>query len=129
MALATELRVGPVPLVVYNAHLESQAGDDLRLAQLVDIVNDSRRYSADTPVLIAGDFNTKRSPSSLVDYLLARGFRTACEGGVSGGTKPNGENLDWIFARGRAQLLAGTVHRNVRASDHYPLSTQISIVG
>ena len=77
MALATELRFGSVPFVVYNAHLESKSGDDLRLAQLMEIVTDSRRYSADTPVLIAGDFNTKRSPSPLVEYLLARGFRTA----------------------------------------------------
>ena len=129
MALATELRISGRPMVIYNVHLESQDGDDLRLAQLIEIVRDSRRYPQDTPLLIAGDFNTRRMPSPLQQYLAGMGFKDACEDGCSGGTKPTGEKLDWIFARGRAQVTAGKVHRNIRASDHYPLSTEVSLIG
>lgn len=44
-------------LAVYNLHLESREGDDLRRSQLADVLNETLRYGLDVPVIVAGDFN------------------------------------------------------------------------
>ena len=56
--------------------VESQESDDLRRWQLSEVVHDSLRYSHDTPVVVAGDLNTRNAPSPLRDYLLASGSGT-----------------------------------------------------
>jgi endonuclease/exonuclease/phosphatase family metal-dependent hydrolase len=127
MALVAELVLGGTPLVVYDVHLESKADDDLRLWQLSEVVHDSCRYSANTPVVVAGDLNTSIAPSPLEQYLLAAGFRDACEGHRRGGTKPDGRRLDWIFVRGPARCFDTRVHRDTTASDHYPMSTNLTL--
>jgi len=119
--------VGSTKLVIYNVHLESQAQDDLRLIQLMELVHDSFQYSPDTPVIVAGDLNTHHSPSVLQRYLLSHGFKDACRGSACGGTKPNGQTLDWIFTRGPVNCTGTKVHRDVTASDHYPVSTNLTV--
>ena len=127
MALVAEVAFGRGRLVIYDLHLESQADDQLRLAQLSEVVSDSRRYPGDTPVLIAGDLNTHRAPTPLQKYLLSSGFRDASEGCSLRATKPNGQTLDWIFSRGPIVCSETRVHQNVRASDHYPISTTLTL--
>jgi endonuclease/exonuclease/phosphatase family metal-dependent hydrolase len=127
MALIAEIPVGRTKLVIYDVHLESQEEDDLRLMQLIDVVHDSFRYSLDTPVMVAGDLNTHNTPSPLQRYLLASGFRDACDGRACGGTKPSGQTLDWIFTRGPVICTGTKVHRDVNASDHYPVSTNLTV--
>jgi endonuclease/exonuclease/phosphatase family metal-dependent hydrolase len=129
IALVAELALRGVRLVIYNLHLESHGQDDLRLWQLSEAVYDSFRYSLRTPVIIAGDLNTRNEPSPLEAYLLASGFRNAYEGYLRRGTKPGGHTLDWIFVRGPAICSGTRVHRDVRASDHYPLSTNVTLLG
>ena len=128
MALAAELVIGLTRLIIYNLHLESQGCDDLRLWQLSEVVQDSLQYSDDTPVVVAGDLNTRNAPSPLRDFLLASGFRDACGGRTCRGTKANGQTLDWIFVRGAAESSGTRVHRDISASDHYPLSTNLSLI-
>ena len=125
MALVAELATGRTPMVVYDLHLESQEDDALRMWQLSEVVQDSLRYPADTPIIVAGDLNTRDMPSPLRSYLLQAGFRDACENGNCGGTKPNGQTLDWIFSRGPVVCSGTRVHREIRASDHFPLSTNL----
>ncbi|MDX2152139.1 MAG: endonuclease/exonuclease/phosphatase family protein [Bryobacteraceae bacterium] len=125
MALASELTLGQARLAVYNLHLESRGSDQLRNSQLMEVVQDSWRYPDDTTVLVAGDLNTRRSPSPLRTTLLSSGFQDACENGDSRGTKPNGERLDWIFGRGPALFVEARVHRDTTASDHYPLTASL----
>lgn len=127
MALVAEVALGRGRLVIYDVHLESQADDQLRLAQLKEVVDDSLRYPPDTPILIAGDMNTHRAPSPLQKYLLSSGFRDACEGCSHRATKPNGQTLDWIFSRGPIICSETRVHQNVSASDHYPISTTLRL--
>lgn len=127
MALIAELVFGRTRLVVYDLHLESQGDDHLRLWQLSEVVHDSLRYSLDTPVLVAGDLNTRNSPSPLRRYLLAAGFQDACGNYRCQGTKRNGQRLDWIFIRGPAVCSETRVHQEIRASDHYPLSTNLTL--
>ncbi len=127
MALIAEIPAGPGKLVVYDVHLESQAEDDVRLLQLIELVQDSYRYPAGTPVIVAGDLNTQIAPSVLLRYLLSRDFHDVCRNGSCGGTKPNGQTLDWIFTRGPVMSSATKVHRDVKASDHYPVSTTLTV--
>jgi endonuclease/exonuclease/phosphatase family metal-dependent hydrolase len=43
-----------------------------------------------------------------------------------GGLLHRGHPIDWIFVSGAIKAAQGRVHRNVNASDHYPLSVTIS---
>ncbi|MEN6533616.1 MAG: endonuclease/exonuclease/phosphatase family protein [Bryobacteraceae bacterium] len=126
MCLVSELVIGRTRLVIYNVHLESKEGDDLRLWQISEVLQDSLRYPHGTPIIIAGDMNTRVVPTPLRDYLLASGFRDACEGTHCQITRPKGDRLDWIFLRGPVESSGIKVHNDVRASDHYPLSTNLT---
>lgn len=129
MALVVEMPAGPRPLVVYDLHLESQADENVRLWQLSEVVQDAGQYPLDTPVIVAGDMNTRESPSLLSEYLLTAGFQDAGEGSPRRGTKPNGKTLDWIFIRGPVVCTETKIHQDVRVSDHYPLSTKLTLTG
>jgi endonuclease/exonuclease/phosphatase family metal-dependent hydrolase len=125
MAIAAELQLGRDRLAVYNLHLESKGHDELRVAQLMDVLHDCRQYPPETAVVIAGDLNTRRDPSPLRDTLRASGFHDACDSPDCRSTKPNGQRLDWIAGRGPLKFSRTTVHQDVTASDHYPLSTDL----
>ena len=127
MALIAELVFGRTRLVVYDLHLESQGDDDLRMSQLTEVVQDSLRYPRETPLIVAGDLNTRSSPSPLRSCLLAAGFVDASAGCDCHGTKRNGRTLDWIFTRGPAFCSGTEVHQEITASDHYPLSTNLTL--
>lgn len=125
MALAAELQLGSTRFVIYNLHLESKEHDELRMGQLTEVLHDTRQYPSDTAVLVAGDLNTRSSPSPLHGMLPAWGFHDACDSFGCRPTKPNGQRLDWIFGRGPVVFDATKVHQDVTASDHYPLSTDL----
>jgi endonuclease/exonuclease/phosphatase family metal-dependent hydrolase len=125
MALVVELDIGGSRPVIYDTHLESQGDDQLRLHQLNELTMDSFRYPQGTPVIVAGDFNTGNQPKTMLINLQAAGFEDACADRRCRGTKRNGRTLDWIFVRGPAACRGTVVHRNVTASDHYPLSTNL----
>jgi hypothetical protein len=38
----------------YNLHLESRSNDELRRAQLEDVLQDSAKYDSASPVILAG---------------------------------------------------------------------------
>ena len=124
MALRAELRSGDRRLIVYDLHLESRADDDLRLLQLTEVVQDCLRYPRDTAIVVAGDLNTRDTPSPLREFLLRAGFHDACEGARRSATRSS-YILDWIFTRGPVLSSDTKVHREVAASDHYPLSTTL----
>ncbi len=124
LALVAELQTARQRFVVYNAHLESRGPEDLRLSQIEDVLADTRRYPADTPILIAGDLNTRSPSSPVVEALLQAGFRKAVGDEV---TTTRGAALDWIFTRGPVSFQESMVHLDVRASDHFPLSVRIRL--
>jgi endonuclease/exonuclease/phosphatase family metal-dependent hydrolase len=127
MALAAEVELGRTRVAVYNMHLESKGEDDLRMAQLTEVLQDTRRYRPDDPVLIAGDLNTRTSPCPLRQSLLACRFQDACAPLGCRATKPNGQRLDWIFGRGQVVFKGAKVHQDVTASDHFPLSADLML--
>jgi endonuclease/exonuclease/phosphatase family metal-dependent hydrolase len=122
IALVTELGRDPQRMVVYNVHLESRGGEEIRLRQIEDVIADMQRYSTDTPILLAGDLNTRQPESPAVVALFKAGFRKAVGEEI---TTKRGAALDWIFVRGPLSFTNGAIHWNVRASDHFPLTVQV----
>ncbi len=88
---------------------------------------DSCRYS----VIICGDFND--TPNSYSVYKIGKGFRDSFRtGGQGQGITYYGEQLpnyriDYIFHDKRYNSYGHTVHTDITVSDHYPISTYISI--
>jgi endonuclease/exonuclease/phosphatase family metal-dependent hydrolase len=130
MTLMAELQWDDSNLVFYNTHLESQASDYDRALQMSEILNDLwLQYPPETPVIIAGDLNTKEEHRSAVIRLLqAAEFHDVLE--TSPGapyTSPKSKRrLDWIFAR-NVQSHDARIHPR-KAPGHFPVTSTISMV-
>ncbi len=124
VALITELDNGDKPLVVYNLHLESRGKDQLRLAQLDEVLDDAKRYPPETSVIIAGDLNTKTAHSALMPRLRQAGYRSAF-GDRRIRTHLIIGALDWVFVRGPIECEHGDVLRGVDGSDHFPVTVSV----
>jgi endonuclease/exonuclease/phosphatase family metal-dependent hydrolase len=120
IALVTELDFGGRLLVVYNAHLESRSYGRIQAQQLDEMLADCRRYPRDTAVILGGDLNTKYLPSFFLHKLERQGFHSATGKKIER-THSIAMALDWIFARGPLKLGEGTVRRDFKGSDHYPV--------
>jgi endonuclease/exonuclease/phosphatase family metal-dependent hydrolase len=123
IALITELEFAGQPLVVYNAHLESRSMGSLQSEQLDEMLADLKRYPPETPVIIGGDLNTKYFPATFRHKLEQAGFQSATGERIER-THHIMMSLDWIFARG-VTLEDGTVRRDLKGSDHYPVYAQL----
>jgi endonuclease/exonuclease/phosphatase family metal-dependent hydrolase len=132
IALLAEIDFQGVPIVTYNLHLESRSDDDLRLAQLNEVLHDASTYDSEHVVILAGDLNVNASTPRVSEMLARAGFR---------GTVPTtqvattcrrhlleaGHHIDWAFARSSSQPIAGKVLTSVKASDHYPISFELAL--
>jgi endonuclease/exonuclease/phosphatase family metal-dependent hydrolase len=126
IALVTELDYRGKKLVVYNLHLESRGSEQGRLLQLNEVLADADRYPPDTPVILAGDLNTKIRTSPVIPRLRESGYRSAF-GDQKVRTHIIIGALDWIFARGGVQFEDPRVRRDTHASDHFPISVSIKL--
>ena len=124
IAQISELDNGGRLLVVYNLHLESRGDEQLRLRQLDEVLADAARYPEDTPVLIAGDFNTKSRHSPLIGRLNQAGYRNSL-GDRRVRTHIIIGALDWVFLRGPIQAEDSRVIRGAHASDHFPIALDV----
>jgi len=125
VALVAELDNGGRPVVVYDLHLESKGTGQLRLEQLEEVLDDARRYPAQTPVIIAGDFNSFTSASSLIPALRQAGFRSVF-GDRRVRTHVIAGALDWVFVRGAIEGEHAQVLR-VHGSDHFPITVNVRL--
>jgi len=89
-----------------------------------EVLADLGRHPAGTPILVAGDLNTREEDSPVVRALLDAGFRAAAGGEV---TTRRGQALDWVFVRGPVEVERARVHREVEASDHYPITFRLRL--
>ncbi len=124
IAEISELDNGGRLLVVYNLHLESRGDEQLRLRQLNEVLADAKRYPSNTPLIVAGDFNTKTRRSPLIASLNQAGFRS-CFGGRRLRTHIIMGDLDWVFLRGPIQAEDARVIRDAHASDHFPIALEV----
>jgi endonuclease/exonuclease/phosphatase family metal-dependent hydrolase len=126
IALVTELDNGGKLLVVYNLHLESRGSEHGRLLQLNEVLADAERYPPETPVIVAGDLNTKTGTSPVIPRLRQAGYRSAF-GDRKVRTHIIIGALDWIFARGPIQFEDPRVLRDAHASDHFPIAVEVRL--
>ena len=130
MALVSHITWAQRSLIVYNLHLESRGKDELRRGQFAEILNDTRQYDSELPVVIAGDFNLELSREPAVPGLGERPFNNPfskdkmCPA-TSRSVLGRGRTIDGIFTRGPLACLGAQVHDSVVASDHYPISVTL----
>ena len=132
LALVSDANIAGKTIVTYNIHLESRGDDQLRFAQLEEVLEDSKRHSSNTAVLLTGDFNMDVSQSPAAGAITRAQFQDAFanhhEPTTPGSFLEHGRVIDWIFTRGGVRSIKPLVHRSVSASDHYPLSINVAFV-
>jgi endonuclease/exonuclease/phosphatase family metal-dependent hydrolase len=74
IALAAEIGIQRVPMICYNLHLESRSNDELRFAQLNEVLHDAGDYDSTQLVVVAGDLNLNASKPVVMDSLARAGF-------------------------------------------------------
>lgn len=124
IALVNELDRNGGRLVVYNLHLESKTTEHGRLLQLKEVLADAERYPAGTPVMVAGDLNTMYRHSPLIARMRQAGYNSGF-GDRRIRTHILIGALDWVFVKGPMTCEGAEVHRDFRASDHFPISAEL----
>jgi len=132
IALVCEVNIPGSSLVSYNLHLESRGNDELRFAQLDEVLKDARTVETSRPTVIAGDLNLDASKQPSADAIAGNGFIHGVPTGRLATTPSRhlfepGRRIDWAFVRGPVQVGKGRVHDGIKASDHYPISFEISL--
>ena len=132
IALVSEIDVQGLPILTYNLHLESRSDDDLRLAQLNEVLQHATRYDRARLLILAGDLNLNASSPRASELLGRAGFREAVPT-ARVATTPHrhllepGRHIDWACVRGNSHPSAGKVLKSVKASDHYPISFELAL--
>ena len=124
IALVADIDIVGQKIVSYNLHLESRGNDDLRRAQMDEVLRDAASHDANSLLIVAGDLNVDISK---YDAMTSAGFREAVPTARVPSTPPrglfeSGRHIDWAFVRGPIQTDSGQIHKSVKASDHYPIS-------
>jgi endonuclease/exonuclease/phosphatase family metal-dependent hydrolase len=134
VALAAEIHVPETSTLCYNLHLESRSNDELRSAQLNEVLQDSAKYDSTWLIVLAGDLNLNASQPGIAGALARAGFHDAVPTRRLATTPVRhlleaGRHIDWAFVRGPGETVAGKVHGSVAASDHYPISFEVRLPG
>jgi endonuclease/exonuclease/phosphatase family metal-dependent hydrolase len=132
IALVADINISGNKLLTYNLHLESRANDQLRLSQVQEVLSDAVRQEPGWPLVIAGDLNLDASKNRAAATFTSAGFQDAI---ASPGTPTtpsrhlfeSGRSIDWAFVRGPISASLGRVHKQVKASDHYPISFTLTL--
>lgn len=132
MALVCDVNVAGRELVTYNLHLESRGNDRLRRSQLFEVLDDSRRYNSEVPLIVGGDMNFDVSQGDPSERIRDAELRNAFGDTARIPTAPSsffqqGRAIDWILTGGPVQEYDARVYRSVSASDHYPLSLTLTL--
>jgi endonuclease/exonuclease/phosphatase family metal-dependent hydrolase len=132
IALVSEIDIQRLPVMTYNLHLESRSDDDLRLAQLNEVLQHATTHDPARLLILAGDLNLDASKPPVSEVLARAGFREAVPTAQIATTPRRhlldaGHHIDWAFVRGSSQPDAGKVLTSVKASDHYPVSFELRL--
>lgn len=132
IALVSEIDIRGLPIVTYNLHLESRPDDDLRLAQLEEVLHHAATYDPAHLLILAGDLNLNASKPQVSEVLARAGFRDVVPTAQVATTPRRhlleaGRHIDWAFVRGSSQPDAGKVLKSIKASDHYPISFELRL--
>jgi endonuclease/exonuclease/phosphatase family metal-dependent hydrolase len=132
MALLTEIIVKQNVLVVYNIHLESRGENELRRRQTHEVLQDARQYGANTPILLAGDFNCDLTNDYFFELIHKEKFEHSFAGQRLLPTTQEqpfrkSRIIDWMLHRGSLAIDSAAVHTHTPGSDHYPLTLTIRL--
>jgi endonuclease/exonuclease/phosphatase family metal-dependent hydrolase len=132
MALICEMALGAGTILLYNLHLESRGNDELRMRQYSEILTDFGQRPVEMPVLIAGDFNFDLSRGPAVSLMTGTGIHNpfaspSVRRTVVNSTHGKPVAIDWMLTRGALAARHPGIHDSVAASDHFPLSLEISL--
>lgn len=130
MALVSEIKMEDSVLAVYNVHLESRSSDELRLSQTHEVLVDTRRYSSNAPLLVAGDFNCDLTENGFSDLIHNEQFENSfAEHRLSLTTRNRwlrrSRTIDWTLHRGSLMVRSAIVRSCTPGSDHFPLTLAI----
>jgi endonuclease/exonuclease/phosphatase family metal-dependent hydrolase len=131
MALISHIDLHGRMFAVYNVHLESRGDDGLRCIQLGELQNDAAHHAADVQIVVAGDFNADLRQEPFASTIGTAGLSNPFAR-ISGlpTTVPSRFNssraIDWILTKGPLIASEPEIHESIRASDHYPLSLNLS---
>ncbi len=122
VAQVIELALPHGTMVVYNTHLESRSAGRIQSRQLEEILADTHT----TPIILAGDLNTKYNAKSFAVRLREAGWHN-----MFGDRVPRTHwlvgRLDWILVRGPLQVDDARVLPAEGASDHFPIAGTVSV--
>lgn len=126
MALVNNVTIGRKNLVIYNLHLESRNGNNLRIRQLRELLEDSSQYDLQFPVILGGDFNFDVNHNQSGALIAGAGFENTFAVKYRPTTALSWigpqRSIDCVLNRGACEASMAEVHTWVKASDHYPLS-------
>jgi endonuclease/exonuclease/phosphatase family metal-dependent hydrolase len=131
MALVSDALIYRERLTCYNLHLESRGKDVLRLGQLREALEDSKRRTDSSLVVVGGDFNLNASNGDAAEMLRSGGFYDAVRLPAVPTTAPGvpfhrARAIDWIYISSEVHS-EGLVHNHIQASDHYPVSATFAV--
>jgi len=132
IALVSETRVEQTVLAVYNLHLESRRGDDLRFRQMCEVLHGTQEHGSEIPVVLAGDFNCDVTQPTFSQAIHITQFTNPFEGAAPQPTIRHGKSrgsraIDWVLHRGMIFSESPVVHASASGSDHFPLSLTLKL--
>ena len=132
MALICEITIQARTLVLYNAHLESRGNDELRSAQLSEMLKEAESSSEAAHVIVAGDFNFDLSRSPAATLVAGTQFDSPFAGIGGIRTARNRHHarhaaIDWVLTGKALHASTLEIHNSIGASDHFPLTLQIRL--
>ncbi|MBV8571996.1 MAG: endonuclease/exonuclease/phosphatase family protein [Acidobacteriaceae bacterium] len=132
IALVSDVDLAGTRWTIYNVHLESRGGNDLRHSQLQEILKNAEQSVTDRPRVLAGDLNFDVSRAGALCAIEKVGFRSVLGARkphttASGGIFRRPRAIDWAFVSGHVEVASARVHSDVGASDHYPISITLRL--
>lgn len=135
IALVSDALIYRERLTSYNLHLESRGKEVLRHQQLREALEDSKRRTDSSLVVLGGDFNldVNDGDGAAAAMLQGAGLYDAVQLPEVPTTAPGlplhrARSIDWIYLSGDVHP-EGRIHSHIQVSDHYPVSTTFAVSG
>ena len=130
VALGATVEIDGQPWRVYSAHAETRISTKKKMEQFNAILDDLKRYPAETPAIVMGDLNTwePSADDKTIKTFTNAGLTTPFAGNATFRRRvmfvPIELKLDWIWLRGLEATSFG-IDRKIEISDHWPLWTNL----
>jgi len=130
VALGATVEIDGQQWRIYSAHAETRIPLDKKMEQYSAMLDDLKRYPADMPAIVMGDFNTwEPTAGDKTTKLFSKaGFSTPFDGKRTFRRRvmlvPIELRLDWMWLRGLDANGCG-VNREIEISDHFPIWTTV----